>query len=107
MGRLLALIGGIFIAVGGILLVVFGLVVSAIINFFLRLFGVKRPNPFQAKGATYTFGRGFDSFNRQRQEQQSQQKPKEGGVTISKDGDKDRDIDKSIGEYVDFQEIKE
>ena len=56
-------------------------------------------NPNSAWGAWSNFG--------QQQQQPQQEKKKEGNVTVDINPTSERKIDKAIGEYVEFDEIKE
>lgn len=61
-------------------------------------------NPNGANFRSYTWG--FGNGNNQQQQQQDQQKKSEGQVTVEAKEQAKR-VNKNIGEYVDFEEIKD
>lgn len=61
--------------------------------------------PFGGVGGFGSFG-GFDGNTAWEREQARHRKSQEGKVTIEKGEEKEKVIDKNIGEYIDFEEEK-
>ena len=97
-----------------ILIIIIGFyLVGKLLKIFVPIWIRKKMKDFeQGKGPFNNGGTGgansqgaWSNFgNRNRQSQES--KKEEGDVTITKTKDEDRNINKEIGEYVDFDEVK-
>lgn len=66
----------------------------------------QNPNRGNFRAYTWGNGHGFGARGAAQNQQQEQQKKQEGEVTI-KTQEQQKRVNKNIGEYVDFEEIKE